>query len=210
MRSFVTLVLLLTFVLSAVSGVVLFIRPEGSLARWVGWSTLGLDKKQWEAIHIAFVLALIVTSAVHLWYNWKPLVAYLRRRAPALLDSRRRMLPARELVAALGITALIWVGAVVDWPPLSSVVALRTAMKDGVYLVMAPPPLPEAERLPVSDICRRLAIPEHQALMNAQQRGIVISDTSVTIAVIAAEHRVSPEDVYQALLGDHNQRTARP
>lgn len=210
MRNFVTLLLLLTFVLSAVSGVVLFIRPEGSLARWVGWSALGLEKKQWEAVHTAFVLALTIISAVHLWYNWKPLVAYLKLRAPALLVSRRRMLPAIELVAALGVAALIWAGAVSNWPPFSNVVALRSAMKDGVYLVMAPPPLPEAERLAVSDICRHLAIPEQQALANARQRGIIISDTSVTIAVIAAEHDVTPEEVYQALLGDHNQGTARP
>ena len=44
--------LLLSFLVSAVSGIILFVRPEGSLARWVGWSVLGLDKAQWEAVHI--------------------------------------------------------------------------------------------------------------------------------------------------------------
>lgn len=47
--------LLLSFVVSAASGVILFFRPEGSLARWIGWSVLSLDKKQWEAVYRALV-----------------------------------------------------------------------------------------------------------------------------------------------------------
>jgi len=46
-RRLVTNLLLLSFLASAISGVILFFRPEGSLARWIGWSVLALDKKQW-------------------------------------------------------------------------------------------------------------------------------------------------------------------
>jgi hypothetical protein len=71
--------------------------------------------------------------------------------------------------------------------------------KDGPFLAAPPSPLPEAEELPVAELCRRLAIPEQQAIWNAQQQGIVIADTAMTIRAIAVEHHVSPAVVNQAL-----------
>ncbi|MFB3852300.1 MAG: DUF4405 domain-containing protein [Vicinamibacterales bacterium] len=207
-RSFVTLVLLWSFAMTAVSGLVLFLRPEGSLARWVGWTVLGLDKKQWEAIHISFIVALMAASAVHIWYNRRPLLACVKRRVPA--RQSWAVLPAREFLAATALIAFMWCGTLVEWQPFSSIVDLRTAMKDGEMLAAVPPPLPEAEKLPVAEICRRLAIPEAQALLNAQSRGIVIADPSATIEAVAAKNHVSPENVYLALRGDEANRRVTP
>ena len=51
------------FLAAAASGIVLFLRPEGSLASWAGWHVLGIDKKGWEGVHILSVIMFVVFAA---------------------------------------------------------------------------------------------------------------------------------------------------
>jgi hypothetical protein len=83
-RNFTSLLLFLLFSICALSGLMLYLRPEGSLANWVGWSALGMDKKQWEGIHAVFVLVFSIAVLVHLIYNWKVLAANLRSKKTRL------------------------------------------------------------------------------------------------------------------------------
>ena len=61
-RAFTVFWLTFSFLLSVLSGAILFLRPEGSLATWTGWTALGLNKKQWEGVHAVFVLTLVVSA----------------------------------------------------------------------------------------------------------------------------------------------------
>jgi hypothetical protein len=207
LRRFVTNLLLLSFTISGVSGVVLFFRPEGSLARWLGWSALGLDKKQWEAVHLVFVAAFLLTAIVHVWYNWRTLVAYLRATAASL---RRFPAPSGELLAAVVVTLVVLGATLAERQPASTLVGLRAAMKDGAYSGRVPPPTPEADRLTVSEVCRRAAVSVPDAIANARAHGIAVSEPSVTLATIGRENRRSPEAVYRALLHDHGDSLTKP
>ena len=46
-RGFVSLLTALSFLIMAVSGLILFIVPEGRIANWHDWRFLGLTKNQW-------------------------------------------------------------------------------------------------------------------------------------------------------------------
>jgi len=201
-RRFFSSLLALTFVGAAGSGAALYFRPEGSIARWVGWSALGLDKRQWEAVHIGFVLVFLLTAVVHVWYNWRPLAAYLGIRSSAHRQSGggRMVLPAEFAAAAvlLGLVAYAVLGSL---PPFSSMLQIRSDIKDGRLAAVTPPPVADADRLTLAELCRQLATPEHEAIRNAHRRGITIRDSSLTIAAIAQQHRLSPEEVYEALRG---------
>jgi hypothetical protein len=61
-QTFVTVVVLLSFLAVVISGVALYLRPEDSLARWVGWKFAGWDKKQWEAAHTGVVILFLISS----------------------------------------------------------------------------------------------------------------------------------------------------
>ncbi|RPJ84483.1 MAG: DUF4405 domain-containing protein [Acidobacteria bacterium] len=209
-RRFVTNLLLLSFLVSAVSGVVLFFRPEGSLARWVGWSVFGLDKKRWEAVHLVFVAAFLLASIAHIAYNWRPLIAHLRERAAALGSARPMLRPSRELLAAVAVIGAVFAGTLAEWQPLAAVVSLRTAMKDGAFVTTTPPPMPDADRVTVTELCGRTGLAEAQAIANARANGIEISSTSMTLAAGARAHARSPEAVYRAILGQQDGRIARP
>ena len=43
-QSFISIGLLISFLVMLISGVVLYIAPEGSLSRWIGWDVFSLTK----------------------------------------------------------------------------------------------------------------------------------------------------------------------
>lgn len=197
-RSFVSVAVLLSFLLVLASGVALFARPEGSLARWVGWSLLGADKKQWESLHNATVLLFAVLSAIHLYLNWRSLVTYLRRQGSAW--------PRREFVAGLFLVALVSVGAVIGSQPFSALMDFRGSIKDGRFVVRTPPPALDADKLSVREVCERADLTPSEATANASARGVAISDPSKTLGAVAKELRLTPEEVFEALRGTHDVR----
>jgi hypothetical protein len=207
LHRFVTNLLLLSFAISGVSGVVLFFRPEGSLARWLGWSVIGLDKKQWEAVHLVFVVALLLTAVVHVWYNWRPLVAYLRATATSVT---RFAVPSRELLAAAAVMLVVFGATLLERPPMSGLVGLRTAMKDGALRTRVLPPTSDADRLTVGELCGRTAMSVPEAIANARAHGIAVSGPSVTLGAVGRENGRSPEAVYRAILHDHGESLLKP
>jgi hypothetical protein len=163
---------------------------------------LGLDKREWEAMHITFVVAFLLSSLAHVCYNWRPLIAYLRPKpSHHQRPSSGRLVPAIELAAALVLTVILGFGTLAQQQPFSSVSQLRAAIKNGNFVTVTRPPVAEADRLTVAELSRWLALPEAQMLKNARLRGIVIRDTSATISTIARDHQVSPERVYEAIQG---------
>lgn len=206
-RGFVTCLLALSSLLSAASGVVLFIRPEGSLARWVGWSVLGAGKAQWEALHIASVLLLLAVAPLHLWFNWRPLVVALAARLNRLPAAVLR--PGPELAAAAALVALVTGGSLARWQPFAAVDDLRSSIKDGRFVVATPPPAANADRMTVREVCNQVSLAPDEAARNARRRGIIVGDPSKTLGGIAEELGLSPEEVFEALAG-RDERPVQP
>jgi hypothetical protein len=64
------------------------------------------------------------------------------------------------------------------------------------------PPVTDADRLTVRELCKISSWDEQRAVELARARGIDVRDLSQTVAKIAQAHRVTPEAVYIALRGD--------
>ncbi|MCR4410785.1 MAG: DUF4405 domain-containing protein, partial [Candidatus Saccharicenans sp.] len=75
-KPFVSFLTVFSFLLLAFSGFILYIRPEGSLARWVGWRAIGLDKSSWETVHIVFCTLFLLAGIIHLVLNFKAIIIY--------------------------------------------------------------------------------------------------------------------------------------
>jgi hypothetical protein len=201
-RILITLVVLLSFLAVVASGIALYLRPEGSLARWVGWKFAGWDKKQWEAAHTGVVILFMISSLIHIWYNLSALVSYLRGRAALVFSSGSRWPLIMETAAALAILVFVTLGAVGPWVPFSSVIQLRSSLKDGKYILVMPPPVVDADKLTVADFCRAAGLDMHAALRRALGHGVVIDNPTMVIGKIAQNHRISPEELYLVLRGD--------
>jgi hypothetical protein len=194
-RVFVSFGLLWLFLAVALAGIVLYFRPEGTLASWTDWSFLGLDKKSWEGIHTILVVGLLVFSSLHVAFNGKALIGYLRRKASNGLRAKA------EFGAAFLMIALLLVGAVGRWAPFWKVMDARSAIKQGSLAVHVPPPSPDAADRDLSDLCGGIPVSLEEARSRLERAGYPVVDAAPTLTRLSKKYGVSPERLYRIITG---------
>jgi hypothetical protein len=80
LRGQTSLLTLAGFLIMAVTGLVLYVVPQGRIAYWTNWTFLNLTKSNWGDVHILSSILFIIAGAFHIYFNWKPLMNYLRDR----------------------------------------------------------------------------------------------------------------------------------
>ncbi len=123
LRGMVTLFLLCALCVDAASGIILFLSPAGSIARRSSWAVWGLNKGQWESIHIVFSLVLLLILAGHLYFNWRMLTHFLWDKMRQIVTLKK------ELAGAFAMTVLLLIGTLWNVQPLSAITDLRETMK---------------------------------------------------------------------------------
>ncbi|MGD9014349.1 MAG: DUF4405 domain-containing protein, partial [Desulfobacterales bacterium] len=83
-RRVTSLTALLSFMLLFITIIVLYIVPQGRVAYWADWRLWGLTKSQWGNIHINVGLLFLLSIFLHIYYNWKALLNYLKDKAKNL------------------------------------------------------------------------------------------------------------------------------
>ncbi len=111
---FISFNLFFTFLLMALSGIILYFKPEGTIARWLDWDILWLDKSGWESLHTVFSFLFMAFALFHI------LKIHLFNLRVYFLKFRSRD-KARELYLSLMITVLFTVGTVMMLPPFHSI-----------------------------------------------------------------------------------------
>jgi hypothetical protein len=194
-RAFVSFGIMFSFIASAFAGIVLYFRPEGSLASWTRWQVLGIDKKGWEGVHTVAVVLFLLFAAIHMSFNRKTLWAYLRKRAAGGFRS------AVECAAALFVVTLILAATVCRWQPIWKIVDLRSEIKQGRFTTEVQPPSANAEELSLVDLSGLARVSAETALERLRTAGFPAEDPSVTLGGLAAKYHVSPEKLYRIIAG---------
>lgn len=96
------------------SGVVLFLAPPGRIANWNGWNIAGIGKHDWSGLHVWFAVIFLVASVLHIYYNWRVLMAYFKHR------HTRRVAFRLEWAVALLICVGVFAGTRAGIVPFSS------------------------------------------------------------------------------------------
>jgi len=190
-RSFVSLLTTFSFVTAAVSGLVLYVSPQGRVAYWQGWTMLGLGKGEWNSLHTLGSFLFAATSLFHLWFNWKTFVGYLRNRIGTTLGHRR------ELAAATLVALIVMASAIYGLPPLNAVVSFGDRVK-GSWAKGGgnEPPFPHAELLTLEGLTMRLGLDTGAALSTLEQHHITVKSPEETLISIAHNNRVAPSDLF--------------
>ena len=84
MRKITSLTALVSFLLLILNSVVLYIVPHGRVAYWSDWHLWGLNKTEWGNQHIIIGILFLLALFLHIYYNWKPIVSYLKNKARQL------------------------------------------------------------------------------------------------------------------------------
>lgn len=190
-RSFVSLLTTFSFIAAGVSGLVLYVSPQGRVAFWQNWTMLGLGKAEWSSLHTLGSLLFAVTSLFHLWFNWRALVSYLKSRMGSAFSQRR------ELAAASLVALFVVASAIYGLPPLNGVVSFGDRIKGSWAKGGASePPFPHAELLTLRGLTARQGIDTGAAMNCLEREGIRVRSEQETLQSIARNNGVAPSDVY--------------
>ena len=184
LRRFVSLTLTLSFLLLALSSVMLYIVPEGRVAYWSNWTALCFSKEQWGAMHITGGLLFLLFSLWHICLNIRPLKVYiLGRRGPA------------ALLCALLVCVLCYVATLEGWQPVRFVLDLNQSIKAGQEQKHGAPPYGHAEKSTLTSFCSFLRLDE--GLVAEGLKGVA---SGRTLEEMAAENGLSPAGLCRRIM----------
>ena len=189
MRRIASLTLLFAGAIELFTSAVLYVLPAGRVAYWTDYHLLGLDKTQWQNVHLCVGVLLILMAGLHLYYNWRPLLRYLAAA------SKRTTLPGTAFWAALVITFYVVVGSVYNLPPMASIVTLGTFFSDRANRTYGEPPYGHAELSSLKMFARRINLDLIQVKTLLAEAGIVVTGDDQTILEIAHSNSVTPQQL---------------
>ena len=126
-RALTSLCVVLSFAVMVGSGIALFLAPSMRLARDTNWQMWGLTKPEWLDIHLVFSMLFLIVAVLHTFFNWRPLVAYLRNRATQRPGFRW------EWIVALLLSVMVFVGVRQEVPPFSWLLDWRVTFHGGHF-----------------------------------------------------------------------------
>ncbi len=193
-RKLTSLFMVFGFSLMAITGLMLFFVPVGRNARWMEWSLIGLDKADWEHVHLLSSLLFIGAGLFHISNNWKAIISHFKSKIATGLRARR------ELAIAVVVTLFVLVSGLFELPPLSYVLELNGMAQD-VWLTQPEykPPFGRAERFSLGDFTHMERIDLSVALRKLRTHGIAVSDTSETLRTIAHNNETTPMELYKII-----------
>jgi hypothetical protein len=194
-RAFVSFYMVLSILIVAASGAVLYIAPPGRIANWSYWALGALDKSRWQAVHTIFAFLFAVTAIVHVYFNWRVILGYLRRHVGE--GMRRKWELALSGVAVASIFGL----TVARVAPFSTVMTAGENLKNSWATPANEPPVPHAEAWTVAKFAETTKIPVEQATSNLQKAGIEVASQDTTLLDLARRHNMTPQEVYVAARG---------
>jgi hypothetical protein len=174
-RKIASLTAALAFILMLLTSIILFIVPQGRVAYWANWHLWGLTKTDWGNIHINLGLLFLIALGLHIYYNWKPLIAYLKNKRKQL----KVFTP--EFNSALLITLSFVFGTYFLVPPFNWVMTLNDYFKDSAVEKYGEPPYGHAELSSLKTFCNKMNLDLVQSIQLLNDAGYTVDNGDVTL-----------------------------
>ncbi len=200
-KKITSLTLLTAFTLLISTSIILYIVPQGRVAYWADWHLLGLSKTQWGNLHINLGVLMLIAGLLHIYYNWKPITAYLKNRAKEM----KVFTPSFNV--ALAITLFTVVGTYYEIPPMSAVISLGESIKERAAVKYGEPPYGHAELSSLKLFAKKQDLDLNKSMQLLKDAGIAITGPEETLAAIANENRMTPMQVYEIIKPTQEQET---
>lgn len=193
-RAMTSLVTTWSFVIATVTGVVLYIVPEGRVANWTIWELWGLTKGGWGDLHVIFSIVFVIVGIAHLVYNWKPFKNYMAERAAGHVHV------SRTVYGSLAIAGLFFGLTLYNLPPTNWVMDLSSTFKSSwVEDPSYEPPFGHAEDVSIAGFTKRQGIDLDGAMLILKAEGIQVPTTNMALKDIAALNMTTPMAIYEAI-----------
>ncbi|MBN2331566.1 MAG: DUF4405 domain-containing protein [Deltaproteobacteria bacterium] len=189
-RKITSLTLVLSGILLLLTSIMLYISPHGRVAYWTDWHLWGISRPQWGSLHINLGLLFLLAGVLHAFYNWKPIMAYLKNKA------RELRVFTLHFNLALGLVLVVTLGTYWEMPPMSSVIGLGdliTAVADEKY---GEPPYGHAELSSLKMFVKKTNLDLEKAKELLQAAGVELAGDQQTIGDLARANKMTPKALY--------------
>ncbi len=183
----------LSFLMMALTSIILYIVPQGRVAYWADWRMWGLSKTDWGNIHINLGFLFLISLFLHIYYNWKPITQYLKDKAKKL----KVFTP--DFNTALIITLAFILGTYFMLPPFSWVLNLGSNIKDRGAEKYGEPPYGHAELSSLKTFAQKMNLDLNKSMEQLERAGFSAISEDSTLAALGQQYGVPPQQIYLAI-----------
>jgi hypothetical protein len=190
------------------TGVILYIAPHGRVSKWLDWHLFGLDKGQYEELHTTSMVTFLVFGILHIYYNWKSIMLYMRDKSKKISFTKK------EFLIALILNIFFVVGTLTSTQPFKGFLDLGETIKDSwgeksievtspldtntIQVNIKPPP-EQLGKKTLQDLSDMGNIDLEKAIKVLKSKGLDDIDSSVRIREISNELDLTTTDIYKLL-----------
>lgn len=194
LRKIASLTALVSFVLEMLTSVILYIVPQGRVAYWSDWRLWGFSKTQWGNLHVNLGILFLIAICLHIYYNWGPIVAYLKNKGAEL------RVFTKDFTVALILTLVCVLGTYWEMPPFSTIIEIGEQIKEAAAKKYGEPPYGHAELSSLLTFSKKVELDLDASLTRLAAAKIRVTDPGQSIADIARMNNLTPKAVYEAML----------
>nr|WP_321267400.1 DUF4405 domain-containing protein [uncultured Sulfurimonas sp.] len=189
-KKVISLTLAFSFLIMSLTGIMLYIVPKGKVAYWADWKMFGLSKTQYGDIHTTSMILFLVITIWHIYYNWKPLINYIK-------DSTKKItFLKKELIIALILNLLFVGGTLMNMQPFQSVLDVGENIKEYWEKEYGSPPYGHAEESSLKSFCKKLGVDANSAMELLKAKNIKVTSQMQTLLDISKENNIAPKVIY--------------
>jgi len=192
-KKYISLFLFYTLLIGMVSGVILYIAPHGKVATYLNWTVIGLDKHQWADLHTVFGFIMLIAGFIHLYFNWRPFVGYVKSKASSLVS--------RQFFITTVLTILVIAGTIYKIPPFGTIVDIGGNFKDSWEQDIRKDPEASKQiggygRMSLQEVQKNLKLSDTQMSQILTKHDIK-NDMEQKVRDIALQKDLSPSKIYE-------------
>ncbi len=204
LRKIVSLTAALSFLGLVLTSIVLYIVPQGRVAYWAGWKLWGLSKTQWTNLHINIGVLFILAALWHIYYNWKPMISYLKDA------SKKLRLFTPNFNIALVVVCVVILGTFFEIPPMSTVIEIGDRITQQANRKYGEPPYGHAELSSLKVFCKRVDLDLNSCMERLRKKGIKLEGEWQTIRDISRLNGMTPQALYELMKPEARKGTKMP
>ena len=192
MKKITSLSLGFSFLIMTYTGLMLFIVPHGRVAYWSDWHLLGLSKSQYGELHTTSMVSFLLFAILHIYYNWKPLVSYMKNKTKQISFTKK------EFLIAFLLNLVFVVGTLSSVTPFKTFLDFGEGVKEIWTKEYGEPPYGHAEETKLIVFCKKMHIDFETAKTSLKENNIIFEDKQ-RLKDIARANNTSPSAIYKII-----------